>query len=94
MIQNFKHSCYVTCMYDSLWYVGFIEKVNSGEGDTTIRFMHPHEPSPSSYWPDNDSCEWPFSNILYQIDIVTAKERIYTLSWDLYKLIEAKFSQL
>ncbi|XP_047003388.1 uncharacterized protein LOC124621924 [Schistocerca americana] len=40
-------NCYVAYAYDSSWYLGIVEKVNCEEGDVTVRFMHPHGPSPS-----------------------------------------------
>nr|XP_042902021.1 uncharacterized protein LOC122270073 [Parasteatoda tepidariorum] len=71
---------YVACVYDANWYIGMVLKVHVEEGDATIKFMHPHGPSLSYYWPKSDSCIVPFTNILCTVDINTTTGRTYKLN--------------
>ena len=35
---------YVTCLYDSFWWVGFLTQVDVEQGDVKVQFMLPHGP--------------------------------------------------
>ena len=35
---------YVTCLYDSFWYVGLLTQVDVEQGDVKVQSMFPHEP--------------------------------------------------
>lgn len=84
-------NCYIACVYDFFWYVGFVEKINYDEGDVLVRFMHPHGPAPSFYWSNNDRCEVPFTHILCLVEVTTATGRTYSLSKQSEDLVQAKF---
>ena len=35
---------YISCVYNSLWWVGLVNKVDEEPGDLDVQFMHPHGP--------------------------------------------------
>ena len=35
---------YISCMYNSFWWVGLVNKVDEEQGDVDVQFMHPHGP--------------------------------------------------
>ena len=37
-------SSYISCVYNSLWWVGLVNKVDEEQGDVYVQFMHPHRP--------------------------------------------------
>ena len=78
---------------DSKWYVGFISEIHINEGDATIKFMHPHGPSPSFYWPEKDNCMVPFTHILCAVDINTITGRTCKLSDESTALVNAKWTK-
>ena len=58
---------YVTCLYDSFWWVGLVTQV-----DVKVQFMFPHGPCKTFNWPETeDSCYVPIKNILCQISSPT-----------------------
>lgn len=60
----------VACVYHTNWFLGFIPDVHLEDGDVTVKFIHPHGPSISYYWPENDSyCIVPFTHILCAVDM-------------------------
>ena len=83
----------MACVYDSYWYIGFVEAVNTDEGDITIKFMHPHGPITFCYWPQNDTCEVPFQHILCEVSIHTATGRTYHLTKETNELINFKWQE-
>ena len=34
-------SLYISCLYNSLWCVGLVNKVDEEQGDVDVQFMHP-----------------------------------------------------
>jgi len=57
-IKDLYPGCFIACIYDSLWYFGMVSEVNAEEEDVTVKFLHPHGPSPSFFWPEReDTCE-------------------------------------
>ena len=51
--QNF--AC---CSYDNVPWIGLVEEVSEEFGDYKIKFMHPHGPAKTFYWPSRDDCCW------------------------------------
>ena len=50
-IKNIKCFSYVSCIYDTFWWVGIVTKVNVHEDDLKIEFLHLHGPRKISRWP-------------------------------------------
>ena len=48
-----KISKFVTCQYDAIWWIGMIQNIDEA-GDILVKFLHPHGPSKSFYWPSQD----------------------------------------
>ena len=64
-IKNIKCFSYVSCIYDTFWWVGIVTKVNVHESDLKIEFLHPHGPTKTFSWPSvADKYLVPASNIL------------------------------
>ena len=73
-IKNIKCFSYVSCIYNTFWWVGIVIEVNVYEGDLKIEFIHPHGPRKTLRWPSvADKCFVPVSNILR---IITAPTKI------------------
>ena len=73
-IKNTKCFSYVSCIYNTFWWVGIVIEVNVHEGDLKIEFIHPHGPRKTLRWPSvADKCFVPVSNILR---IITAPTKI------------------
>ena len=63
--KNIKCFSYVSCIYDTFWWVGIVTEVNVHEGDLKIEFLHPHGPRKTFNWPSvADKCFVPAPNIL------------------------------
>ena len=61
----FAVSQFVSCRYDTFWWIGMIENIDENASDLKIKFLHPHGPSKSFYWPSrDDTCYVPITNIL------------------------------
>ena len=61
-IKNIKCFSYVSCIYDTFWWVGI---VNAHEGDLKIEFLHPRGTRKTFSWLTvADKCFVPASNIL------------------------------
>ena len=77
-------SSYVTCVYDTFWWVGLVEQVNDEHRDCEVKFLHPHGPGKNFRWPTGvDKCNVPFTNILCSITPPTMSSstaRSYTIS--------------
>ena len=43
-IGDIAPSSYISCMYNLLWCVGFVNKVDEELGHVYVQFMHPHRP--------------------------------------------------
>ena len=81
-IKNIKCFLYVSCIYDTFWWVGIVTEVNVHEGDLKIEFLHPHGPSKTFSWPSvADKCFVLASNILFVITVpTTITGRMYQIS--------------
>ena len=44
-IKIIKYFSYVSCIYDTFWWVGIVTEVNAHEGHLKIKFLHPHGPT-------------------------------------------------
>ena len=77
-----KPMTYVTCCYDSFWWVGLVTQVDINQGDVKIQFMSPHGPCKTFNWPETeDLCYVPIKNILCQISSpVTTTGRTYKIT--------------
>ena len=64
-ITKFTVSKFVSCHYDTFWWIGMIQNVDDEARDLEIKFLHPHGPSKNFYWPSKDNiCYVPVTNIL------------------------------
>ena len=64
-IGNIAPSSYISCVYNSLWWVSLVNKVDKEQGDVDVLFMHPHGPQKTFNWPQGgDSCYVPIKNIV------------------------------
>jgi len=71
-VQSLQKNDYVTCCFDSFWWVTLIEMVNSAEKDYLCTFLHPHGPSTQFHWPrGNDNGYVPVTKIIMKIGIPT-----------------------
>ena len=95
-ITDLTPSTYITCIYNSFWWVGLITKVNLQEGDVQVDFMHPHGPRKSFNWPrHSDTCFVPIKNIILKIAApATTTGRTYTITNDEYNETVTKFSSI
>ena len=94
-ITELTPSTYITCKYNSFWWVGLIKKVNEKEGDVQVDFLHPHGPRKTFKWPERtDTCYVPIKNIILKISApTTATGRTYVINNDDYDKTVAKFSK-
>ena len=44
---------FVTCVYDSQWWLGCVLDISADTEEVTIRFLHPCSPAPSFVYPRN-----------------------------------------
>ena len=88
-IESLKKYSFVSCKYDSFWWIGIIEEIDIGQKDVKVKFMHPHGPSMKFSWPSHDDICWiPFENILTEISPPTTRSgRIYEITTDDYNEI-------
>ena len=71
-IGDFTPSSYISCVYNSLWWVGLVNKVDEEQCDVDVQFMHPHGPRKTFNWPQvGDSCYAPIKNIVCAIQAPT-----------------------
>ena len=81
---------FVSCIYDTFWWIGMAEIIDEEAGYITIKFP-PHGRSKSFYWPSrDDTCDIPISNILCLISPPsTATSRTFQISDDNYDTVLA-----
>ena len=64
-MTKFTVSKFVSCRYDTFWWIGLIKNIDEEAGDLEIKFLHPHGPNRHFYWPSKDDiCYVPLTNIL------------------------------
>ena len=65
-IKNIKCFSYVSCIYDTFWWIGIVNEVNVHQGDLKIEFLHTHGPRKTFSWPPVvNKCFVPVANILW-----------------------------
>ena len=65
-ITDIRSSTYVTCLHNSLWWVGMVTDVDAEQTDIKADFMHPHGPHKTFNWPQNgDTCYVSMKNIVW-----------------------------
>ena len=87
-IKKIKCFSYVSCIYDTFWWVGIVTEVNVHEGDLKIEFLHPHGSRKTFSWPSVAcKCFVPTSNILCVITAPTAT------TGQMYQISDTDFEQ-
>ena len=66
--KSIKFFSYVSCIYNTFWWVGIVTKMNVREGDLKIEFLHPHGPSKTS------------AGHLLLINVLSQRQTFYALS--------------
>jgi hypothetical protein len=78
---------FVTCMYDTFWWLGCVLSVSEKSNDVKISFFHPHGPTTSYIYPAMPHILWlPQSAILAKVSPKPAKGCTYTLTSEETKL--------
>ena len=87
---------YVACLYDKNWWIGMVMSVNDEEHDAEVKFMHPHGPARSFFWPSReDLCYVPYNHILLSIGMPsTSSGRQYRISDKDFSKIQSVFSDI
>ena len=64
-IGDIAPSSYISCMYNLLWWVDSVNKLDEEQGDVDVLFMHPHGSQKTFNWPQGgDNCHVPIKNIV------------------------------
>ena len=86
-LTKFTVSKFVSCRYDTFWWIGLIQNIDEDAGDLEIKFLHPHGPSRNFYWPSKeDLCYVPLTNILCLLSPPsTSTGRMYKILDDDYE---------
>ena len=94
-IENINASSYVTCIYNSFWWVGMVTSVDIEAGDVNIDFMHPHGPRKTFNWPQHsDTCYVQVKNIIHKISApTTSTGRTYKITDEDYQKTVSVFGQ-
>lgn len=72
---------YVTVMYEDNWWLGYVLDKNFNSGEVTVKFLHPHGPSPSfTFPPREDMLLVSLIDILTTVNASTVNGRTYTIS--------------
>ena len=77
---------FVVFWYNFHCWLGLILSVNEPQLEVNVKFMCPHGPSPSFYWPEQDDiCTIPYNQIIGTIDTPSTSfsGQIYKLSGQL-----------
>jgi hypothetical protein len=78
---------FVTCMYDTFWWLGCVLYVSEESNDVKISFLHPHGPSASYTYPAMPHIlQLPQSAILAKVSPTTATGCTHTLTSEETKL--------
>ena len=63
-IGDIAPSSHISCVYNSLWSVGLVNKVDEEQCDVDVQFMHPHGLRKTFNWPQGgDSCYVPLKTL-------------------------------
>ncbi len=88
-----KISGYVTCVYDSVWWLAFVLETDKDNAEVKVTFLHPQGPSRSFKYPSSpDILIIPSTNILTTVNARTVTGRIYTLSKNESKIATEKLT--
>ena len=80
---------YVTCLYDSFWWVGLVTQVDVEQGDVKVQFMFPHGPWETFNWPESEDSRYvSIKNILCPISSPTT-----TTGWA-YKITDEEYKTI
>ena len=94
-MADFTPSTYVTCIYNSFWWVGIITLVNREAGDVKVNFMHPHGPRKTFNWPQHtDTCYVPIKSTTHKISTpTTSTGRTYKINESDYQKTVSLFAK-
>lgn len=85
-ISDISPMQYVTCVYNSFWWIGIVNEINAEEGDVTVKFMHPHGPRKTFNWPQiEDTWFVPIKKILCVVSPTTYTGRTYKITDEEYE---------
>lgn len=60
---------YIVCIYDDHWYYGLVLDKDELECDIQVKFLHPHGPAKSFFWPSREDICWiPMCNIMSRVN--------------------------
>ena len=95
-IGDIAPSSYISCMYNSLWWVGLVNEVDEEQGDVDLQFMHPHGPRKTFNLPQGgDSYYVPIKNIVCAIQApTTTTGRTYRICDEDYDKTVLAFAKL
>jgi hypothetical protein len=87
-------SQYLFCKYDDFYWLGMVSEVDKENDDFMVKFMHPHYPSRSYYWPNrDDNCWVPRMNVICLVKTPsTSSGRQYQISKEDENLFEQVLS--
>jgi hypothetical protein len=82
---------FVTCMYDTFWWLGCVLSVSEVSNDVKISFCHPHGPSSTYiYSASSHILQLPQLSILANVSSKPATRRAYALTSEETKLTAEK----
>ena len=82
---------YVAVVYDNHWWIGLVEALEEETLEAKVKFMTPHGPRKSFYWPArDDTCFVPFSSILRIVNTLAPTSQ----SGRTYQLTDSDFKAI
>ncbi|XP_065684929.1 uncharacterized protein LOC136097009 [Hydra vulgaris] len=93
-IDNVLMSQYLFCKYGDFYWLGMVYEVDKENDDFMVKFMHPHYPSRSYHWPNqDDNCWVPRMNVICLVKTPsTSSGRQYQISKEDENLFEQVLS--
>lgn len=86
-------SGYVTCVYDTQWWLALVLETDKENAELKVMFLHPQGPSHFFKYPTKpDILVVPLSDILTKVNVKTATGHTYTLSKKESKLATEKLN--
>lgn len=88
-VEEFSVGMYIACSYDSRWWVGCIEEIDSTAGDIKLNFLHNETGWNHFSWPRRqDVCWVPLLSVLLKLEVpCTANGRHYTVTTEEYNAL-------
>ena len=72
---------FITCKYDSTWWLASVLNVDADNAEVEVTFLHPHWPARSYKYPCiPDTLTIPVTDILSKVSPRTATGHVYTIS--------------